>query len=151
MKIAFVCEGNTCRSALAHHFMEKLVRERGLNQVQVDSFGVAGDPGLTVPRMVHDLLREEGVPSVHHVSKPMSRRLVEESDLILVMEERHREFILRELPEARGKVHLLRSYAGLKDPVEIRDPICGPHGIYDKTFCDIKEALLKIVSKLEGK
>ena len=43
LKIMFVCTGNTCRSAMAHHMLEKMIKEK--DNVEVYSCGIYADSG----------------------------------------------------------------------------------------------------------
>ena len=43
MKIMFVCTGNTCRSAMAHHMLEKMVEDK--KDIEVYSCGIYADSG----------------------------------------------------------------------------------------------------------
>lgn len=150
MKVTFVCTGNTCRSALAHHLMEKLLKEGGVSGVEVDSFGTYGGEELAVPQVVYELLRREGVSSVRHRSKGMAPSLVESSDLLLVMQQGHRDILLEQFPKAKDKVHLLRAYAGCQENPEIPDPIGATRETYEQCLRSIKEALLKLVQRFQN-
>jgi protein-tyrosine phosphatase len=56
-----------------------------------------------------------------HVARRVTRELLEQSDLVLVMEREHLEAIHEEWPALDGRVHLLSRMAG--EVGEVEDPI----------------------------
>ena len=61
MKIMFVCTGNTCRSAMAHHMLEKMIKEK--DNVEVYSCGIYADSGEPATYSAIDVMKEYGVDS----------------------------------------------------------------------------------------
>ena len=92
MKILFICTGNTCRSPMAMFLFNKIAKERNLNIV-ADSAGLAayGDP--INPNSVK-CLAKIGINNINYTSKSLNYYMVDEADLIVVMENVHKNALL---------------------------------------------------------
>ncbi len=60
----FVCTGNTCRSAMAHHMLEKMIKEK--DNVEVYSCGIYADSGEPATYSAIDVMKEYGVDMNNH-------------------------------------------------------------------------------------
>ncbi|RMG91596.1 MAG: low molecular weight phosphotyrosine protein phosphatase [Zetaproteobacteria bacterium] len=112
--ILIVCVGNICRSPMA----EALMREAAPAQVRLASAGIGALVDQPADPMAIELMRARGIDLTGHRARQLTSAMVRQADLVLVMEERHREHVHAMLPVARGKVHLL----GKWQQVEIPDP-----------------------------
>jgi len=148
MKILFVCTGNTCRSVLAEGYIRKFCKESNVDWIEVKSCGTGAMPTYKIPVIVLHLLKAEGIDVSSHVPTPINSLLVNSSDLILVMENTHRQEILRRYPECDSKVFLLKEFAGEKEKPEIYDPIGQPEEVYIERAKEIKEYVKKVFNKL---
>jgi protein-tyrosine-phosphatase len=102
--VLFVCTANICRSP----FAEALARLRlGPDApVVLASAGTHAREGVPLdPPMAARLEALGGVPG--RPSRPLTMTLVDEADLVVVMERRHREFILDDRPLAAWKTFVL--------------------------------------------
>ncbi len=88
-RFLFVCTGNTCRSPMAAALFRKMAAERGLPIVAV-SAGLAAASGSPASENAIKVLAEEGMDLSRHLSKPVTRELCDEAQLIAVMSEHHR-------------------------------------------------------------
>ncbi len=123
--ILFVCLGNLCRSPMAECFLrERLKREGREAEYQVRSAGTWASNGQPASAYAIQTMLERGIDISGHRSHSLTKKDVEEADLILVMEARHREAIGREFPESRGKLYLLSEMVGRRH--DIADPYGGP-------------------------
>lgn len=89
------------------------------------------------------LLHERGIDATRRRSRPLTEAMVRRADVILVMEEVHRDEIFTRYPEARGKVHLPRTFSGGKSNGDknIKD-LQGLTDYHDRTcFAEIYLAL----------
>ena len=59
MKIMFVCTGNTCRSAMAHHMLEKMVEDK--KDIEVYSCGIYADSGEPSTYNAIEIMKEYGI------------------------------------------------------------------------------------------
>lgn len=148
-KITFVCTGNSCRSVMARYNLEKIFRTEGINGLSLDSAGIGALPGFGASPLSLEVLRGEGIDASAHRTKPLTRELVEESDLIVAMGEIHRHFIYENFPESKYKVRLLSDFFKEKTwRSEIGDPIGQGKDIYLTTLSQIKNGLAGLVREI---
>ena len=151
-KILLVCTGNSCRSVMAWGLLKKLLEEKG--DYQIKTAGTAAMEGMLPTAEAIQVMADEDIDISGHLSRFLSQTMIDESDLILVMERRHKEHILKRRPRAQNKVHLLSEYGRihqedkLVDP-DIPDPIGKSLDFYRSVFEIIKEGLLRTVKELE--
>jgi len=150
-KILFVCTGNTCRSVMAQGLLQKILKEKGIENVEVRSAGIAALPSYGIYGVLEKILREENIEISNHRPSQITVDIVRDSDLILVMERRHKEAILEMAPEVKDRVFLLKEFAGETENLDIPDPIGQPEDVYRKRLLEIKQYLLKILDKLRDK
>jgi protein-tyrosine phosphatase len=68
-------------------------------------------------------MRERGLDLSGHRSRRVTGELLRPFDLVLVMDEGHREALLAEFPDLSARLHLLAAMAG--EQYSIRDPVEG--------------------------
>lgn len=138
-QVLVVCTANVCRSPLVASLLRHRVMQAGLSDViQVASAGVLAVPGDTVDPMIVALLEELGVALAAKYATPVAERALRAADLVLVMEEAHRQALFYRLPGALPKVFLLSELAGRYD--EVADP----HGMPEAAY----RAMLALVTEL---
>ena len=120
--------------------------------VDVESAGIFAIDGMSPSRETVKLLLQEGVDLSGHMARSVSDQMIREADLVLVMELFHQEEILRRVPDAKGKVFLLKT-CGQANPVPpddpgIPDPIGKPAEVYEVCFATIKEAIARVANQL---
>ena len=147
MKILFVCTGNTCRSALAEGIARREAIERGLMDFDVGSAGTsawngapASDGGLLVAL-------EHGVDLSGHRARQLTREIVQENDVILVMGPHHLE--RAEALGGEGKAHLLTHYAahGSTDRA-VSDPFGGDLEVYRATYEELVKEIKRVFDRI---
>jgi protein-tyrosine-phosphatase len=147
MKILFVCTGNTCRSALAEGIARREAIDRGLIEFDVSSAGTsawngapASDGGLLVAL-------EHGVDLSEHRARQLTREIVMEQDVILVMGPHHLE--RAEALGGEGKSYRLTDYAahGASDRA-VSDPFGGDLEVYRATYEELEREIKRVFDRM---
>lgn len=87
MNVLFVCTGNTCRSPIAEGYLS-----HSRPDVTVDSCGLC-DGGLPISENSRLALAEIGIDKSNHLSKPISKKLIDWADKIICMSASHKEIL----------------------------------------------------------
>lgn len=147
----FVCTGNTCRSPMAEGIFRKLLSERLKcpedelvdRGYMIASAGVAAAPGNPPSPEAVEILVDRGVDLRGHESQPVTPQLLSQADQIFTMTRSHRDFLVREFPEAASRVKLLA-----RDGSDIIDPIGSGIEEYRRCADQIEADLKHIVADL---
>ena len=124
--VLFVCTGNQYRSPIAAEaFRQQLILDGRATQWKVSSAGTWTSPGRHALSDAVELARSFGLNIDGHITRMLDAKILEDADLVLVMEEGHKESIQTEFPFARKKVHLLSQVMeglvyDIPDPVGLR-------------------------------
>ena len=106
--VLFVCTGNQYRSPIAAAtFLDQLMQACLDEDWIVKSAGTEALPGQDPPAEAVDLALLLGLLIDEHKTQALTTDLLAEADLVLVMEESHRDVLKAEFPFARQKIHLL--------------------------------------------
>jgi len=126
-----------------------MLREEGVENVKVNSAGIAALPSYGIYGILEKVLKEEGIEITNHKPTQVTSDMVRDADLILVMERRQKEAILEMAPEVGNRVFLLKEFAGEKENLDIPDPIGQPEEVYRSRLREIKGYLSKILEKIK--
>ena len=149
-RVLFVCTGNLCRSPMAQVLFQDIVS----NDTALSAAGIEADSAGTDPAFDNataeavEAMRGYGLDLSAHRSKPVSDRLAEWADLILVMEPWQQMHVTSMFPEAKGKTHLLTEYAGGRGIVA--DPYGSGTEVYVERAALLRSLLLKVADRLKA-
>jgi protein-tyrosine-phosphatase len=147
MKILFVCTGNTCRSALAEGIARREAIERGLIEFDVSSSGTSAWNGAPASDGALLVALEHGVDLSGHRARQLTREIVVEQDVILVMGPHHLE--RAEALGGEGKVHLLTHYAARGSSERaVSDPFGGDLEVYRATYDELEREIKLVFDRI---
>lgn len=155
-KILFICTGNICRSPTAEGYMQKIVREAGLEaKIFVDSAGTSSYHNGDEPdgRAVECALRH-GLDLSCLRSRPLCADDFAEFDLILAMDSQNIWNIEQKRPHGdsryeRAIVKKLLEYAPAYGE-DVPDPYYGSHG-FENVYQMISSACDNLLQELSVK
>ena len=142
--VTFVCTGNICRSPMAEYLLRDALPAG--TPWQVVSAGVFAGAGMTASRAAIEALSEQGIDLSPHRSRPLSREVVDASEVIVVMTAAHREQVRMMFSDAMEKVFLHRSFGASGG--DIRDPIGLPNDVYRQVRDEIAGSIPELVAFL---
>ncbi len=154
MNVLFVCAGNTCRSPMAEEIADDIGdRSSSLEFKSAGTFACEGD---SASQEAIEVMKEIGLDIEKHKSTQFSKELAEWADIILAMEAKHIEEMEAMAPDEKEKMHTLLGFAqGVEgypgeEGYDILDPYKEPIEDYRKTRDQIKEAVEKVIKRLEN-
>jgi protein-tyrosine phosphatase len=148
--VLFVCKGNICRSPLAEAYFQSLVEKEG-RQMTVRSAGLETTPGKPAHAKAKAVALQHRLSLDEHATMQVHMKLVDQSDLIIVMEIVQKDRIQRLYPRSKGKVVLLGRFDSVGS-LEIADPYSGTNEDFHSCFqqvsrcCDVLAARLAVKS-----
>jgi arsenate reductase (thioredoxin) len=132
MKILILCTGNSCRSQMAHGFMEYFD-----NRLTVRSAGTEASGKLS--RNAVKVMKDSGIDISHHTSDPVDKYLGEEWDYVITVCGGANE----NCPVFAGKVKK-RLHIGFDDPSHITGTDEYIHSEFIRVREEIREGFYKL-------
>ena len=106
--ILFVCTANRFRSPIAAiHFAREVVRHADDQEITVSSAGTWAAAGQPATSEAVEQAKQYSLNLSLHRSRPVTREILSQADLIIVMENNHKEAITQEFPIIADRVYLL--------------------------------------------
>jgi protein-tyrosine-phosphatase/predicted ATP-grasp superfamily ATP-dependent carboligase len=144
-RILFVCYGNINRSALAEQYLKQLLG----SEAPVSSCGFHVPDGRPLDPTMRSLADAAGIRFGDWSSQTVSRKIVDDADIVFAMEARHIVRLVRAYPQARGRTFLLSCVTKPGTiPLEIEDPFGADAGIYNRCIQHITFATKIIHERL---
>jgi len=150
VKIMFICTGNVCRSAMAHGLMEKKVKERNLQDIEVYSCGVFADNGERATYEAQEVMEEYGVDLKNHRATNIVCSDIENMDLILCATVSHKMSVMQRYLDLKEKVYTMKEYTGCNEKdIDIKDPWGGGIEVYRFSAAEIERCVERIIEKIK--
>ncbi len=147
MHILFICTGNTCRSPMAEGYFCHLLEKEGISDIQISSAGTyAGNGGPPSSNSLR-AMKEYGIDISGHKSMRLTRKLIEEVDLIIAMTASHRMYVGQLDSSALEKTRLLGEYS--KAGHDVADPFGGALDVYSFCLSTMKPALENLLEEIK--
>ncbi len=127
--LVIVCTANRTRSAYFSEYLRnylKKYRPEAFKKLKISSAGTRAVSGGRPNDVVALIARNNGFSLRGHTADPVTEKTVKTADLILTMEQVHKDHILKKFPEAEGKVFRLMEYGWQGDDemesLDVPDP-----------------------------
>jgi len=127
--LLIVCTANRTRSAYFADYLKNYLqqyRPEALKCLKITSAGTKAVAGGRPNDVVALIARNNGFSLRGHTADPVTKRVINAADLILTMEQVHKDDILEKFPEAEEKVFRLMEYGwqgeDQVDSLDVPDP-----------------------------
>lgn len=134
---------------MAEAMFKELIKDiDGLNDIKILSAGTWATKGQKASKNAIESLVEKNIDLSRHMSKPLTKKLVDEADLILTMTTNHKMQITHAIPGSEKKVYTLKEYAHEEAAdMDISDPYGQNIEAYRACADEIEKALKNVISK----
>lgn len=149
MNIMFICTGNICRSAMAHHLLEKRLKDLKIENVKVYSCGVNAYNGEKSTWEAKYVMKNYyDVDLENHRATNIKNSNIKEMDLILCATKYHKKDVLELYPELNGKVFTMKEYVKYDEPHHDKIDIKDPWGYDKETYLECSKEISRCIELL---
>lgn len=131
--ILVICDGNICRSPTAAAMLAA-----ALPKATVTSAGLVAVVGHEMESNAKEVAESRGLVCPPHQAQQLTAELAASADLLLVMEKRQRNEVMRRFPQASGKVFLLGHW---DEGREIPDPYRRDREVFEQVYTMIEQGV----------
>ena len=147
-KICFVCTGNACRSPFAECVMRKLLKDAGIDGIEVYSLGTLDWGENPRDADMVEVAKEMGY-NLTGITTPMTRDKLLAADMIIVFDERHRDAITRELDYSHWDRIVLFNRVAFDEPGDVEDSHYQTRAVYQRVAQHIECGCRMLIEKLK--
>lgn len=144
--ILFVCTGNTCRSPMAESLFK--LKAGNHNPWTSLSAGTHAQHNMPATLEAQMAVKALGANLKNHKSRLLTRELINEADIILVMTKNHKKYIQNEFPNVIHRVYLINEL-GTSKVKDISDPYGNILEVYKNTSLEINKAIEDLIAFLK--
>jgi len=147
LSILIVCTANICRSPMAEAILKDLVSKRPVaTEWHIESAGTWAGTGYKAAELSQYVMQMMGMDIGTHRSQPVSLDLVKRFDLILTMENNHKEGMIAEFRGYTDRIFMISEMVG--STMNISDPIGGELEDYVDTANILKRILTEGLERI---
>lgn len=147
--IMFVCTGNTCRSPMAEGALRVLLEKERPGKTEIISSGTGAASGFPATIYAIEAAKMWDADISKHISRPVTREMIDKSDLILCMTPNHYKDVLKMNKGASHKMYLFKNFPDKSPDGEgVLDPIGQGLDRYNETFIELGEQLGKVLPEI---
>ena len=133
---------------MAEGILKKKIQENPhFQDWQVSSAGTWGRDDLPAAPEAIEVLERHGIDISTHTSRIVTPEIIQAADLILTMENGHREALVVEFPEKRQQIRLITELVGAS--YDIEDPMGSPIGEFEKLAHEFDRMFDKMLLTME--
>ena len=125
-----------CARLVERYFKDLGCQETRIEEPGITKWGLEGDPAAAGSQAV---MEDLGIDISDHRARRVDYDLLDSVDLILTMENGHKEALCMEFPAFSERIYLLSEMAG--DKSDIEDPYGGAYTGYEAAAQDIQQYL----------
>ena len=144
--ILFICSGNTCRSPMAKFIFNAELEKHSINAYTGDSAGLFCYAGEPISFNASEVLKESGIDSSSHKSKPASSSLLKKAHLLVCMTNSIKNTIQINFPEFTGKLRLMKFFSS--DNTAVNSDVCDPFGRDLNIYRNIRDEIADCIKKM---
>ena len=135
---------------MAEGILKKMLKERNIDYIQVSSAGTNSWGGCPASLSALKIGESSGIDLMNHLSRKVTKEMLEETDLILLMSGDHLDYLKELNKDLLEKSFLLKSFPQRHEDRSywIRDPIGGTKDDYRRCFIDLNESIKRILPEL---
>lgn len=143
MNILVVCTGNTCRSPMAEGLLKKYLDCEN----KIESAGIFAIKGSFPSEYASTVIKDIGIDIYNYKSKPISKNLIRNCDIILTMTKEHKDQLLEIANDLNKEIYTIKEFAFEKEE-DILDPCGEDLGTYRRTLQEIEDCVKLISEKV---
>ncbi len=135
--ILIICTANQCRSPLAEVLLQRQLNERADDRTwTVESAGTWASGARPAHAQMRKVAQEAGLDLSQHRARNVEQIALDAYDLILTMEQSHKEALQVEFPAVRNRIYQFTEMVGMT--YDVADPIGGSTDDFRGTLHELK-------------
>ena len=147
-RIVMVCTGNICRSPMAERLLKHLLPANLKSCVSVSSAGTSALHGHQAADHAVTAMAQLGIDIRNHRARQLNSNIVQQTDLILAMENSHLQIITRAGNWSKTQARLLTEFGPPNRAPDIEDPYGKPLKAYQACLATLRPCIEGVIAWL---